>query len=184
MELNRRGFMGLVTMKPENSIESLILDVRNQKVIVDSDLAALYGVSTKAFNQAVRRNADRFPEDFRWKLTSQEWEELSNRSQFVTGSQRHRDPRFLPYVFTEHGALQAANVLKSERAAAMSVFVIRAFIRMREQLASNAEILKRFAEIDRTLLEHNQALRTIWMNLQPLLTPPSDPAKPRIGFKP
>jgi hypothetical protein len=92
--------------------------------------------------------------------------------------------RHLPFAFTEHGALQAANVLKSKRAVAMSVYVIRAFIQMREQIATNAMILKRLAEIDKTLLEHDDALRAIWQELQPLRNPPPDPPKPRIGFKP
>ena len=144
---------------------------------------------------------DRFPEDFHFQLTAQEWAGLRsqiatsgveavqntgdepNRSQIVTGSQRHRDPRLRPFAFTEHGALQAANVLKSDRAVAMSVYVIRAFIQMREQIAANAAIFKRLAEIDKHLLEHDDALRVIWRELQPLLSPPVRP-KPRIGFKP
>lgn len=187
-------------MKPAKPIESLIRTLRNQKVILDADLAEVYGVPTKALNQAVKRNAGRFPEDFHFQLTAQEWAGLRsqtatasseaaqnsrdepNRSQIVTGSQRHRDPRLRPFAFTEHGALQAANVLKSERAVAMSVYVIRAFVQMREQIAANAAILKRLAEIDQTLLRHDQALRTIWTQLQPLLSPPPDPPKPRIGF--
>ena len=103
------------------------------------------------------------------------------RSQIVTASKRN--VRHLPFAFTEHGALQAANVLKSERAVAMSVYVIRAFIQMREEIAANASILKRLAEIDKTLLEPDEALRVIWRELQPLLSPIPIPAKPRIGFK-
>ena len=217
-------------------IEPLILTLRGQKVILDADLAGLYGVQTKVLNQAVKRNADRFPEDLMFQLTAQEWNSLksqfatssfqpaeeeevgslrsqnatlnkdgsdaanrsqfatgsperveieqdkTNRSQIVTGSQRHRDPRFLPWAFTEHGALMAAMVLNSPEAVAMSLFVIRAFVRMREQLAANAAILKRLAEIDKTLLEHDQALGLIWEQLQPLLAPPPDPPKRRIGF--
>ena len=90
----------------------------------------------------------------------------------------------LPRVFTEHGALIAASILNSERAIAMSVYVVRAFVQMRECLAANADFLKRFAEIDKSLLEHDQALHTIWTRLQPLLSPPADPPKPRIGFNP
>lgn len=92
--------------------------------------------------------------------------------------------QFPPQAFTEHGAIMAAMVLNSPQAVAMSVFVVRAFAQMRDQLAANAAILKRLAEIDKTLLEHDQALRTIWQRLQPLLTPPPDPPKRRIGFKP
>ena len=104
----------------------------------------------------------------------------SNSSQFVTGSRGGR--RYPPWVFTEHGALMAANILRSDRAAQMSVFVIRAFVRMREQIAANTAILKRLAEIDNALLEHDSALRDVYRKLLPLLEPPPDPPKRRIGF--
>ena len=107
-------------------------------------------------------------------------EDEDNRSQSATGSRGGR--RYLPFVFTEHGAIMAASILNSPEAVAMSVFVVRAFVQMRERLAVNVEILKRMAEIDTTLLEHDQALRTIWQNLQPLLEPPPDPPKRKIGF--
>ena len=181
-------------------LEPLILVVRNQRVILDADLAKLYGVTTKAFNQAVKRNADRFPEDFAFQPTEAELKVLrshivtsslepvdstgthSNRSHIVTGSQKHRDPRFRPWVFTEHGAVMAANILHSERAVQMSVFVVRAFVRLREHIAANAAILKRLAEIDRTLLQHDTALLDLYEKLLPLLQPPPDPPKRRIGF--
>jgi hypothetical protein len=182
------------------SVELLIRSVRGHKVMLDADLARLYGVPTRVLNQAVKRNGDRFPEDFRFRLTASEsadlrpWsatsnvdraattEAVPNRSQTVTGSQKHRDPRFLPWVFTEHGAIMAATVLNSRQAVTMSVYVVRAFIRMREQLAANTAILKRLAEIDRTLLRHDSALRDIYRKLLPLLQPPPDPPKRRIGF--
>lgn len=110
-------------------IEPVIRLIRGQRLILDSDLAKIYGVTTKVLNQAVKRNSERFPEDFMFRLTQPETEILrsqfatSNRSQFVTGSQKHRDPRALPYAFTEHGAVMAANVLNSKRAVAMSVYV-------------------------------------------------------------
>ena len=181
-------------------IEPLILTLRGQRVILDSDLAGIYGVATKRLNEQVKRNADRFPADFVFQLTSKEWAGLrsqfatassevidnevnvDNRSQIATGSQKHRDPRFMPYAFTEHGAIMASMVLNSPEATAMSVFVVRAFVQMRERLAVNAEILKRMAEIDTTLLEHDSALRVIWQNLQPLLDPPPVPPKRKIGF--
>jgi hypothetical protein len=190
-------------MKPKKPIESLILNVRNQKVILDADLAELYDVPTKVFNQAVKRNADRFPADFCFQLTDKEWTVLKsqiatsslevtqkegvtpNWSQFVTSSKRHRGAAYRPYAFTEHGAIMAATVLNSPEAVAMSVFVVRAFMQMREQLVANAAILKRLAEIDKTLLEHDSGLRTIWTKLQPLLAPPPEPPKRRIkGFNP
>ena len=185
-------------MMPKKPIESLILNLRGQKVILDADLAELYGVLTKRFNEQVKRNADRFPEDFTFQLTAPEWSNLKSqfatsslevpqmedvasvRSQYATGY--HGGRRKLPYAFTEHGAIMAATVLNSPEAVAMSVFVVRAFMQMREQLLANAAILKRLAEIDKTLLEHDSALRIIWEKLQPLLAPPPDPPRRRIGF--
>jgi len=185
-------------MSELKTIEPLILTLRGQKVILDADLAEAYGVGTKVLNQAVKRNMERFPEDFMFQLTSREWNNL--RSQIVTSSlegvddkgdkgnwsqivtRSHGGRRALPYVFTEHGAIMAASVLNSPKAVEMSVFVVRAFVKMREQLAANAEILKRLAEIDKTLLEHNDALQVIWEQLQPLLVPPDPPKKGRIGF--
>ena len=174
-------------MKPKKPIESLILTMRGQKVIVDADLAELFGVPTKRLNEQVKRNADRFPEDFLFQLTLEETEEVQrSRSQIATASKRNI--RHRAHAFPEHGAIMAATVLNSPEAVAMSVFVVRAFMQMREQLVANAAILKRLAEIDKTLLEHDSALRTIWTKLQPLLapppTPPPAPPKPRIGFNP
>mgnify|MGYP001233306207 CR=1 FL=1 len=183
------------------SLEPLILVIRNQRVILDADLARLYGVTTKAFNQAVKRNAERFPEDFAFQLTATEVTRLrsqtatssshaigmtaitQNRSQSVTGSQKHRDPRFRPWAFTEHGAVMAANILHSERAIHMSVFVVRTFVRLREQVAANQAVLKRLAEIDRTLLEHDSSLLDLYEKLLQLLQPPPDPPTRRIGFQ-
>jgi len=204
-------------MKPKKPIESLILTLRGQKVILDADLAELYGIPTYRFNEAFKRNRERFPNDFAFQLTSVEFavlrakpaslksqvvdklEDVANSSQiamssdqanpnwsqFVTGSKRHRGAAYRPWVFTEHGAIMAATILNSPEAVAMSVFVVRAFLQMREQLAANAAILKRLAEIDRTLLEHDSALRAIWTKLQPLLAPPPEPPRRRIkGFNP
>jgi hypothetical protein len=187
-----------------------ILTIRNQKVVLDSDLAAVYGVTTKRLNEQLRRNRKRFPQDFAFRLTADEFESL--RSQFATldknstgaskamrsqtatasvslpgiwsqfATRSKRNIRFRPWAFTEHGALQAANVLRSDRAIAMSVYVIRAFIEQREKLAANAAILKRLAEIDKTLLEHDTALRDIYQKLLPLLAPPPEPQRRQIGF--
>ncbi len=168
-------------MKPKKPIETLILTLRGQKVILDADLAELYGVETRALNQAVKRNADRFPEDFLFELTR---EEILRISQTVTSLANLKFSK-QAQAFTEHGALMAASVLNSPEAVEMSVFVIRAFVRAREQLAANSVILKRLAEIDKTLLEHDSALRTIWTKLQPLLAPPPEPPRKRIkGFSP
>jgi hypothetical protein len=169
----------------------LIHSVRNQRIILDADLAGLYGVPTKRLNEQYRRNLDRFPADFAFQLTPDEWAALrsqiralnidgSMRSQFATASKRNI--RHLPVVFTEHGALMAANTLNSPRAVAMSVYVIRAFVKMREDVAANAAILRRLAEIDKTLLVHDVTLREILQKLRPLLEPPPQPPKPEIGF--
>jgi hypothetical protein len=182
------------------NIESLILTVRGKRVILDADLAGLYGVSTKALLQAASRNSTRFPADFRFKLSGSDIAGLRSqivtsnaqpaesqyngalRSQTVTSKRGGR--RYLPYAFTEHGALQAANVLRSKRAVAMSVYVIRAFVHMREQIAANEAIFKRIAEIDTKLLQHDEALSILWNHLKPLIAPPPSLPKPRIGFTP
>ena len=188
-------------MNPQSPIESLIITLRGQKVILDADLAKLYGVPTKVFNQAIKRNRQRFPKDFAFQLTAKEFEDLRsqntatnssqliennlvtpNWSQFVTSSRKHRGAAYRPIAFTEHGAIMAATVLNSPEAVKMSLYVVRAFVQMREQLASNAAILKRLAEIDKSLLQHDHALRTIWTKLQPLLSPPLEPLPRRIGF--
>ena len=190
-------------MSPPNKLITdqlgrLIYEIRGQRVMLDSDLAAIYGVETKALNRAVKRNADRFPKDFMFKITSREWqnlkyqigtsssgqESLALRCQFGTLRTGHGGRRKPPFVFTEHGAIMAANVLNSADAVRMSVFVIRAFVKMREQLATNAAILKRLAEIDKTLLVHDSALRDVYQKLLPLLTPALPPAKKQIGFHP
>lgn len=183
----------------DDPLASRIFIIRGQRVILDADLARLYGVTTMAFNQAVRRNAGKFPKDFRFQLTRGERADLisqsvissvdiiadkedkDNSSQFAMSS-RHGGRRKLPWAFTEHGCLMAATVLNSPRAVRMSLYVIRAFVRMREELAANATILKRLAEIDNSLLEHDAALRTLWQRLQPLLAPPPEPPRRRIGF--
>ena len=167
-------------MKPRVHVESLIVSVREQKVILDADLAAIYGVTTAALNQAVKRNDARFPADFAFQLATEEIATLISQNVISkpTRGGRTKPPR----AFTEHGALQAANVLKSKRAVAMSLFVIRAFVKMREQLVSDAAILRRLAEIDKTLLMHDSALGDLYQKLLPLLSPPSPPPKRQIGF--
>lgn len=155
-------------------------------------------MATKRLNEQFRRNRKRFPQDFAFQLTLEEFKAL--RSQFATldkgytgeaglrsrnatlKPRRGRYRKYSPWAFTEHGALQAANILRSDRAIAMSLYVIRAFIEQREKLAANAAILKRLAEIDKTLLEHDTALRDIYQKLLPLLAPPPEPPRRQIGF--
>jgi hypothetical protein len=157
--------------------------VRQQKVVLDSEVARLYGVATKALNQAVRRNRARFPEDFSFQLTVEEVAAL--RSQIVTAKGRG-GRRTLPRVFTEHGALMAASILNSPKAVQMSIYLVRAFVEMREAMLTSSAILKRLAEIDRRLVEHDSVLREIIQRLQPLLDAPDpdDEEKPKIGFHP
>jgi ORF6N domain len=161
-------------------VGQLILTLRGQRVILDSDLAKLYGVATFRFNEAVKRNRPRFPDDFLFQLTKEEAEGLTSQSAMSKPGSGGR--RTLPWAFTEHGALQASNVLNSPRAIAMSVYVIRAFIRLREVLAENQVMAKRMADVEKTLVTHDAALRDIYQKIRPLLLPPPDPPRKRIGF--
>lgn len=171
-------------MKPRSHLEAApklrILTLRDQRVLLDADLARLYGVETRALNQAVKRNGERFPEEFAFPLNR---DEILSISQTVT-SLGHLKFSKRVHAFTEHGALQAASVLNSPQAVQMSLYVIRAFVKMREELTANVTILKRLAEIDKSLLVHDSALRDLYQKLLPLLSPPPDPPKRRIGFKP
>ena len=163
---------------PAYNIGDLIHSIRDVRVILDRDLARIYNVETRALNQAVKRNIDRFPADFMFEMTR---EEILGISQTVTSLRKLKFSKQV-HAFTEHGALMAANTLNSPRAVAMSLYVIRAFVNMRADLAANAAILKRLAEIDKTLLIHDSALREIFRKLRPLLEPPPQPPKPEIGF--
>ena len=165
-----------------DNILPLINTIRGQRVILASDLAKLYGVPTFRLNEAVKRNKVRFPSDFMFQLSRLESLEHS-RSQNAMLNTQGANIKHLPYVFTEHGAIMAANVLNSPKAVAMSVYIVRAFVQQREAIAANDAILKRLAEIDKTLLLHDSALRDIYQKLLPLLQPPPDPPKPKIGFR-
>jgi hypothetical protein len=166
-------------MRRLKPMESFILTIRGHKVMIDFDLAAIYGVETRALNQAVKRNAERFPEDFVFQLNAAEKAEVITNCDHLA---RLKFAKSFPYAFTEHGAIMAATVLSSSQAVSMSVYVVRAFVRMREQLAANAAILKRLAQIDKSLLQHDSALRDIYQKLLPLLQPLSVEPKRRIGF--
>jgi hypothetical protein len=169
-------------------ISSVIRTIRGQKVILDSDLARIYGVTTKALNQAVKRNKKRFPPDFLFQLTRGETDSL--RSQIVTlksGRGQHR--KFLPYAFTENGAVMATNVLNSPAAARMSVFVVRAFVKMREFLGGTKELSRQLAELERKLTNrldaHESAIVDVLRRVMDILDPPPPPPEPtrrRIGF--
>ena len=184
----------MASTTPARDLNGMILTVRGTRVILDADLAALYGVPTKIFNQAVKRNLERFPESFMFQLQRQELTNLRSqsvtskpiepmRSQFVTASQK-RNLRFLPYAFTEHGALMAANVLNSPQAVKMSVALIEAFVRLRQELATTQTLARRLAEIERTVIHHDSALKELFQVIRPLLTPPPESPRKKIGFRP
>ena len=168
---------GQMSLIPVERIERAILSIRGEKVMLDSNLAELYGVETRVLNQAVKRNASRFPEDFMFQLNAAEAAKL-NRSQIVIGSQKHRDPRFPPHAFTEHGALMLANVLNSERAAQTSVQVVRAFVRLRQMLASNAGLARKLEALEN---KYDRQFKVVFDAIRQLMSPP-EPKRREIGF--
>ena len=165
---------------PTERIEQAIFLIRGQKVILDDDLSRLYGVTTKRLNEQVKRNRQRFPDDFMFQLNLQEVRGL--RSHFATlnsGSGRHR--KYLPYAFTEHGAIMAANVLNSQRAIEASVYVVRAFVRLRNLIASNKDLAKRLDELEK---KYDSQFKVVFDAIRELMSPIEPPPKPRrIGFR-
>jgi len=175
------------------SVAQRILLIRGQKVMLDADLAELFGVPTKRFNEQVKRNLDRFPADFMFQLTEDEHESLrsqnatlnkyeSLRSQFVTlktGRGQHR--KYLPYVFTEHGAIMAATILNSPKAVEMSVFIVRAFVQLREMLSSNAELAEKLLELEHKVSGHDQAIAGVIDAIRQLMMHAVGKSRP-IGF--
>lgn len=158
--------------------------VRGQRVLLDSDLAALYGVATKALNQAVRRNPRRFPPDFLVQLTTEEW--MALRSQSVTlESGRGRYRKYLPLAFTEHGAIMAATVLSSEQAIDMSIYVVRAFLRLRQLIASNTDLARKLAVLERSVstldADTRKQFRAVYRAIRALMTTKTPKRRP-IGF--
>jgi len=166
-----------------DQIEPLILSVRNQKVLLDADLAALYGVSVKRLNEQVRRNKKRFPTDFLLQLTREETDGL--RSQFATlkrGRGQHR--KYLPYAFTEHGAIMAATILNSPRAVDVSVFVVRAFVKLRELARTHKELAAKLDQLENKVASHDQSIRQLVSAIRQLMAPPPEPKRRKIGFRP
>jgi ORF6N domain len=170
-------------------IDFLIRTVRGEKVILDTDLALIYGIPTFRLNEAVKRNRERFPEDFMFQLTAQETALLT--SQIAMSKKGRGGRRTRPYAFTEHGAIMAANVLNSARAVQMSVFVVRAFLKMRAFLGDKRELAKQLAALEKELKQrldiHEAAIVTVLQRVMDIIDPPSPPlapAKPKIGFKP
>jgi hypothetical protein len=168
------------SLAPAGSIERLIYLIRGQKVMLDSDLAEIYGVSTHRLNEQVQRNRDRFPEDFAFQLTRQEFRRLI--SQIAISKKGRGGRRKLPWVFTEHGAIMLASVLNSPVAVNASVKVVRAFVRLRELLASNRELAQKLGELERKLEGHDVAIRNLFEAIRQLLHSP-EPQRRQIGFQ-
>lgn len=186
-------------LESKQQIEQTILMIRGHRVILDSELSKLYGVPTKVLNQAVKRNANRFPRDFAFQLSTAEVRNLRsqfvtssvepvkstrsslNRSQFVTGPQKHRDPRFRPWAFTEHGTVMVASVLNSEQAVGVSIYVVRAFVKLRETLASHKILSRKIDELERTVSSHDGHIKTLFEAIRRLMEPSASKSR-RIEF--
>lgn len=184
---------------PIKRVAQNIRSVRGQKVILDFDLAALYGVTTKALNQAVKRNATRFPVDFMFQLTSEETHSLrsqfvtinrqvverevpaTNWSQFVTSSSKHRGATYRPYAFTEQGVAMLSSVLNSERAVKVNIAIMRAFVKLRKTLETNRELARKFAELENRVGKHDEEITAIIEAIRQLMTPTETPRR-EIGF--
>jgi len=184
---------------PAEQIALQIRRFRGEKVLLDFDLAKLYGVATKALNQAVKRNRERFPDDFMFQLTTEELSVLrsqtvtstqkdagnqevtKNRSQIVTDSKQHGGPRYRPYAFTEQGIAMLSSVLNSKRAVKVNIAIMRAFVKLRWALATNRELSQKFSELERRVDKHDEEIAAILEAIRQLMTPPEEPRR-EIGF--
>ena len=166
-------------MRPVEGIASRIRTIRGQRVMIDADLAALYGVPTKRLNEQVKRNRTRFPDDFVFRLTPEETAEVVANCDHLA---RLRFSTSRPFVFTEHGALMASAVLNTLRAVEVSLFVVRAFVRMRETMAGHKELGKRLDELESKVGTHDRAIGQILAAIRQLTAPPATPKRRRIGF--
>ena len=162
-------------------IEQRILLVRGEKVIIDTDLAEFYEVPTKRLNEQVKRNKDRFPPDFIIHLTSDEKAELVAVCDHL---EKLKYSKALPYAFTEHGAIMAASVLSSPRAVEVSVFIVRAFVKLRQTITAHKEIARKMEQLDRKLADHDETIITLVKAIKKLMAPELPPKKRRIGFRP
>ena len=167
-------------IQPAADIARAIVFLRGQRVLLDADLATLYDVTTKRFNEQVKRNLDRFPEDFMFQLTEEEFAAL--RSQFATSNLGRGGRRYLPYAFTEHGAIMAAAILNSQRAMEVSVYVVRTFVQLRNLLASNQEVMRQLTELGKKVSSHDQAIAGLINAINEFMSPPEPPSKRPIGF--
>ena len=166
---------------PVERVESKILSIRGQKIILDSHLAQLYGVTTSRLNEQVKRNIARFPTDFMFRLNKKEFNNL--KSQFATSSSGWGGRRKLPYAFTEHGAIMAASVLNSKRAVAASIYVVRAFVKLRQLLAPYKEIMKKLQQLENKLQIHDKQIIEVVRAIRLLMPPPETKPKKPFGFR-
>ncbi len=164
---------------PIETVSQRIFLIRGQKVMIDSDLSELYGVSTIRLNEQVRRNIDRFPDDFMFQISKEEYESL--RSQIAISNSVRGGRRYLPYAFTEHGVSMLSSVLKSPRAVQLNILIIRAFIRIREILSSNKELAYKIEELEREQKVQNRHINAVYSMLEKLMSEPTKPKGP-IGF--
>jgi hypothetical protein len=171
--------MGAVAIVPTERITSSILWLRSQKVMLDRDLAGLYGVETRVLVQAVQRNIERFPDDFMFRLTKEEAEHVNAlRSQFVISNAGRGGTRYLPYAFTEQGVAMLSSVLRSERAVQVNIEIMRAFVRLRQLLRSNEELARRLEEFEE---RYDEQFEAVWEAIHELITPPARSKRP-LGF--
>ncbi len=166
---------------PIGPIETRILLIRGQRVILDSDLARLYGVTSKRLNEQVKRNLERFPEDFAFQLTAKEYK-VFLKSQFATSNGGRGGRRSPPRAFTEHGAIMAATVLNSPQAVKVSLFVVRAFVKLREILSTHRQLAHKLAELERKLEKHDGQIIALIDAIRELMEPPPEPKRRPIGF--
>lgn len=166
---------------PENILVNKIYEIRSHKVMLDSDLAELYGVETKRLNEQIRRNLDRFPEDFMFQLTEEEWKSL--RSQIATSKIRRGGRTYLPIVFTEHGVLMLSSVLNSQQAIQVNIQIVRIFTRLRQWISENGELKYEIEEIKRKLNNQDKNIELVFSYLDKLMDKKIEPRK-RIGYMP
>lgn len=167
---------------PIEVIASHVLSMRGQKVLIDTDLATLYGVETKVLLQAVKRNIDRFPQDFMFQLNPDEWNSL--RSQSVTSNKERGGRRYAPYAFTEQGVAMLSSVLNSNQAILVNIAIMRVFVKLREILASNKDLASQFEMLTHKVDSHDQAITGLIHTLRDLMSPKNVPTKRPIGFVP
>jgi hypothetical protein len=170
-----------VSIVPVEQVQAKILTIRGHRVILDADLATLYGVTTSRLNEQVKRNIERFPADFAFRLSREEFDGLM--SQFATSNAGRGGRRKLPYAFTEHGAIMAASVLNSEQAVQISVFVVRAFVQLRRMLVPYKELMTRLERLERTVGTHDGQITAIVDAIRRLMPPPEEPPREPFGFR-